>query len=197
MQDRKNAISFIAVIMVVLIISSALMVIYLQQKSEKARDIALKEGQQNSDRDFKDIRLTVYGSGEQELRWLINSGFVESSGSDGNYLYFSPLEIAVLNPEIEEIIYDISAAEASLYTVSGKLKLEGPVLLKQDELKLSMDTLQLEDGAGKFYGRGNISFSSPSFQLSGQYLEADLDLDIISVSGDGSKQAYLKLKNEG
>src|SRR5690554_3803942 len=175
----------IAVIMAVLIISSALLIIYLQQKSEQAREIVVEEGQQNSERGFKDIQLTVYGSGERELRWLINSEFVESSsGSDGTYLYFSPLEIDVLDPEIEEIIYDISAVEASLYTVSGNLELKGPLLLEKDGLKLSMDTLQLVDGANIFSGSGNINFSSPSFQLSGQHLEADLELDIISVSGD-------------
>src|SRR5690554_4979514 len=183
--------------MALLIISSVLLVFYFQQKSEQAREIALKEDQQKSERGFTDIRLTVYGSGEQELRWLINSGFVESTGSDGNYLYFSPLEIDVLNPEIEEIIYNISAAEALFYTVSGELQLEEPVLLKKDGLKLSMNTLQLKDGANKFSGSGNINFSSPSFQLSGQHLEADLELDTISVSGDDKQQAYLKPKNEG
>lgn len=147
------------------------------------------EEENTPDRQLRDIKLTIF-SNNKEVNWVIHSGVINNFNEEG-YLELAPLEIEALNPGSQEKLYFISAVEATYYTSSGIMEIQGPVNLEKDELELQADFLRLKSAGSYFTGQGNVEYSSPSFQITGQGFEADLELGIISFWGSGNQQAYL------
>ncbi len=176
------------VILLIIFITVTLLSITFPTNKQITKEAPAEE-EPGPDKQLKDIKLTLFSNNE-EVNWLIQSGVISSFNKEG-YLELSPLKIEALNPEKKETLYSISASKATYQTSTGIMKVTGPVIIKQDEMELEMDYLDLKTANNHFTGKGDVNFNSPFFQISGQGFEADLNLGIISFWGTETQQVYL------
>ncbi|QTL96898.1 LPS export ABC transporter periplasmic protein LptC [Iocasia frigidifontis] len=143
---------------------------------------------------FKDIDLTVF-NGDDSVSWQIKSSDI-SSFSQGELLKLSPLKLTAYD-ENDEVLYTITADYCNYRSALGEMEITGSVVMEKDELRMMTAHLDWDRDEELIRGSGGVSFTSPSYQLTGGRFQANTDFSQITVYKDEQERAALLWKEVG
>lgn len=143
------------------------------------------------DDQFKDIKMMLYNK-DSSIYWEIEAVNVERY-AEKDIFQVSPVKIKALN-EQDENLYLIQAEKGSFRQGEGELDLQGPILIKKDDLSVKVGELRFNETADLLAGQGGVNISSPAFRLNGESFEAEAGLESLTVFGGKDEQAYFSWK---
>lgn len=140
---------------------------------------------------FKDIDLTVFNE-DNSVNWQIEASDI-TSFSQGELLKLSPLNLTAYDKN-DEILYTITADYCNYRSAQGEMDIIGSVVMEKDELRMLTAHLDWDKDEELIRGSGGVSFTSPSYQLTGGMFQATTDFSRITVYKGNKEQAALLLK---
>jgi LPS export ABC transporter protein LptC len=164
--------------------------------SEQAKKPESKTGQTDSgdkgnkdlpDREFSGIDFSIYNS-DKTIKWKLAAENVKQF-ENKDILKLYPIRVNVYNVNNEkELLYTFQAEKGRYLNKEGLLDIKGPVSIKKDKIKLTLDDLNWQRKKDKLTGK-KINFSSPKYSVNAASFRANSELSYFVFYGDKQKKA--------